>query len=372
MSALERPVHIPWTMRLGSIFAAASVAVSVGCASPTEIEEQPGSTSAAIVGGQPSSAASDFAVRLDIGTGEFCTGVLLTPNLVLTARHCVSTMNANSECGTFIHALSPRSIAVSVGAGGPQPVARGKTLYLDDGNVGCSHDVALVQLDVDVTAPVASIRFGKVTKGEAATTIGYGDDGHGAVTPGRYEKSGLVIDAVGPSTESYATKSGRHLPFTVPTGELVTGESTCFGDSGGPLLDATGAVIGVTSRGIDRVCLDRPTLYSDVASHADLIRTAAQRSGHALVETTDATTATPAAAVGTKLTPGVAPPTATTTADDAGAPVPNESAAPDAPASGGCSTVPSRGGFGSALWVLAVAGIRRLRASRSCARSSSR
>jgi secreted trypsin-like serine protease len=31
--------------------------------------------------------------------------------------------------------------------------------------------------------------------------------------------------------------------------EFVVGESTCSGDSGGPALDASGAVVGVVSRG---------------------------------------------------------------------------------------------------------------------------
>jgi hypothetical protein len=128
------------------------------------------------------------------------------------------------------------------------------------------------------------VRLGKLTVGEGAWTAGYGDNGRGQVTPGRYEKGGLKIDAVGPAQYTFKTKQNQSMPVTLPPGEIVTGESTCFGDSGGPLLDMKGNVIGVTSRGIDESCIDRPSIYSDTASHATLIRAAAQASGHTIAE----------------------------------------------------------------------------------------
>lgn len=273
----------------------------VACSAPNEARDEDVAAGAqAIVNGAPSTAINDAIVRIDIGTeGGFCTGTLIAPNLVLTARHCLSNMDENSECGTFTSNLTASTMSIRVGVSAGASVAKGKQLFVETGqDSGCSHDIGLILLDRDIpNAKTAPVRLGKLAVGEGAWTAGYGDNGRGQVTPGRYEKGGLEIDAVGPSQYTYRTKQNQSMPVTVPTGEIVTGESTCFGDSGGPLLDMKGNVIGVTSRGIDGSCIDRPSIYSDTASHTPLIRAAAQASGHTIAEAD-------APAPGTPTTPG--------------------------------------------------------------------
>jgi len=247
-----------------------------------------------IVNGTPSTAADDFVVRINIGGGGLCTGTMIAPNLVLTARHCVSNMNENSECGTFTSNMNPTSFTIALGANaGTNSVARGTKLFTETGsgtNSGCSHDIALIQLDKAVPgAKIAKVRLYALAVGEAARTVGYGESGNGNLTPGRYAKAGIKIDMVGPGNYSYKTKQSRTIPVDVPPGEIVTGESTCFGDSGGPLFDGANNVIGVTSRGVDDSCIDRPSIYSDTASHATLIKNAATSAGYPLTEATPPT-----------------------------------------------------------------------------------
>jgi secreted trypsin-like serine protease len=240
-----------------------------------------------IVKGTLDTAANDAVVMINIGTqGSFCTGTLIAPNLVLTAHHCVATPDETKECGGFSAPTAPAQLTVSVGLQPGNPVAIASKVFVDTAkpNNICGNDIGLFQLDRDITGvTIARVRLTKPVAGEVVTTSGYGDDGTGTVTNGRFVKTGIKVDAVGPSDYSYTTAAGQALPVSLPLGEIGTGESTCFGDSGGPLFDAAGNVIGMTSRGIDGECNDRPSIYTDTASHAAVIMAAATAAGHPLL-----------------------------------------------------------------------------------------
>ena len=77
--------------------------------------------------------------------------------------------------------------------------------------------------------------------GETVTAIGWGVTGNGLPPSVRQQRGGIPILAIGPATDAAG--------YGVAPDELEIGESICEGDSGGPLLDAAGAIVGVASRG---------------------------------------------------------------------------------------------------------------------------
>src|SRR5690242_10209818 len=90
----------PWIRRSPSVasgLAMLAAACGVACGGTTDSStegENLGKTDQAIIGGSfDPDPASDAIVALRVGETspyELCTGALVAPNVVLTARHCVS------------------------------------------------------------------------------------------------------------------------------------------------------------------------------------------------------------------------------------------------------------------------------------------
>ena len=266
-------------------------------------DEAIGQTKQPIVGGTVSTTLQDATVLLR-ENGQFsCTGTLIAANLVLTARHCVSQLDENSAdpCGTITSDDPATGFGLSVGvnAMSAASVATGVKVYKLSTNSLCGGDMALIQFDKDIVgAKIAPIRFTALTVGELTTAVGYGEDGNGQTPSQRLSRSGIAIGVVGPATDNWQTAQGQNLPLSLAAGEVATGDATCFGDSGGPLFDAAGNIVGVTSRGLDDACIDRPTIFTAITTHEQLIRDALAGAGHPLAAT-GATTTTPSTSTAT-------------------------------------------------------------------------
>lgn len=246
-------------------FLIACVALSLfGCAVSAETsEESVGTTASAIIGGTASTSAEDSVVAIAIRSkgvlSGLCTGTLVAPNLVLTARHCVAVTDDNALCtadgtplaGGKVRAdRSATDLDVYLGAGAvatirkdptkEQAAAHGKALVVE-GSTFCNADLAFLVLDRAIAGSIAPIRIAPTPAGETFTAVGYGLDQTGTVPASRMSRSGIAVLASGRA--AYPGGSG------LGDAEMLVGESTCSGDSGGPLLAGTGAVVGVTSRG---------------------------------------------------------------------------------------------------------------------------
>ncbi len=221
----------------------ASLVLVVGACAP--VDESPTLDPAvdAIAGGVRDRGRHPAVVALRLRDGGLCTGTLVGPRAVLTARHCVSETVETLRCPTpraqVLRDLDPRGIEVTNAddARTAPSLARGSDLVRLDDDTLCGADVAVLLLDRAISG-VAPLRLGgrALAPGDVVTVVGYGrrGDTRRAGVGERYVRASVPLRAVSDD-------------------EFLTGVSGCPGDSGGPALDPrTAEILGVVSRGGDR------------------------------------------------------------------------------------------------------------------------
>jgi MYXO-CTERM domain-containing protein len=259
---------IPWIPRSSMWGPALAMALSaIGCAAETsdstvEARVTIGSSKSAIFGGAKDDDGEAVAgvVALRVGTGgtfELCSGALVAPNVVLTARHCVTKNvttsvscdeNGRSANGPHVSGNEdPSTIGVYLGANpsfARKPIASARAVVSPSGPYLCDSDIALIVLDTPIlTVAPLPVRIEAATRaGEMVRSVGYGQNDSASPIGTRFRKAGVAVLAQGKAVSASKTPLGTH--------EFEVGKSICQGDSGGPAIsEETGAVIGVVSRG---------------------------------------------------------------------------------------------------------------------------
>jgi hypothetical protein len=257
-----------WWIIVSSALLLVLLFLGAGCAAEAEdggvhVDVSLGSETS-IFGGAPDDdeRAVSSVVALKVGSAgsyELCSGALVAPNVVLTARHCVAKSlttsvscdeNGRSTNGAHVAGNQrPENVAVYVGAAPKfsRPAsAVGKAIVAPDNDHLCDSDIALVVLDraiMDIE-PLAVRLRGRVRPTERIRSVGYGHNDKHLPMGTRLRKEGVEVLAMGRGISSSKTALGPH--------EFEVGRSICQGDSGGPAInEKTGAVVGVVSRGGD-------------------------------------------------------------------------------------------------------------------------
>jgi hypothetical protein len=120
-------------------------------------------------------------VAVQVGGEELCSGVLVAPDVVLTARSCVTHLARSPACPSAVPRVlvsrAPASLRVLVGedAASAAERARGRGLVLPPGDDLCGADIALLLLDqpIDDVQPLP-VRSTGAAKGAHVRAVGFG------------------------------------------------------------------------------------------------------------------------------------------------------------------------------------------------------
>ncbi|XP_017057907.1 trypsin beta [Drosophila ficusphila] len=236
--------------------------------SEIQTEELDSRRSPRVVGGHPSDVQNlPYMVNIRRRGNFQCGGSLVTPHCVLTAAHCLK----DGQTSDF--------------------VVRGGVTYLSDmrnaryvrkillpsaySSSTLDHDVALLQLQNPLQASVAqpiSLALRSPRPGTFVRVSGWGlTDDSSTLLPNQLHS---VHVRVMPQRECRNLYRGyRNITASMFCASIPGYKDACAADSGGPVVNSSGFLVGVVSWGRANRCAaaDSPGVYSDVSYQSDWI-----------------------------------------------------------------------------------------------------
>ncbi len=273
----------------GAITAVFAGAVATSCGSVSN--SAPTAYSVSAIEDGTTDDAHTFAVGVVQLTQElaFCSGVLLAPNLVATARHCVAqTPSQRIDCATSafgpVLPLADLMVTTATVLTDRDNYAHVVQIIVPSGasqTKVCGNDIALMILDRNIALPQyvePTIMPPMTAYSTNVTVIGYGLstplDEAGVTAGTRRIKENIPLYCIPNDTSFVDCFSNPMASQVLSTDEFVSGDdSTCEGDSGSGAFDQTSfnrgqwVSFGVLSRGA--VSTDGKTCLQPVYSRFD-------------------------------------------------------------------------------------------------------
>jgi hypothetical protein len=289
MAAGARDEGTRTQVRRAACGAVAIALALVGCSTPDLEPPAFGAAESPLQGG--SVDLSDRAVvgivaQRAVGR-QTCSGTLIAPNVVVTARHCVAeTFPDVVRCGQA--AIGPPVPAAAVDvtttlttdnslpddAGAHHGVR--EIRLAPGGDDACGFDLALLVLadvvDPSEASPLAPRFDPQIANNEAYSAVGFGSTC--SITSGKEEC--YLQSGTRRRVDGLRVRCAERCPdWSYAATEWQGGDALCEGDSGGPAIDTAGRVIGIGSRGssdADGNCTDG--VYVRIASWRGLLMAA--------------------------------------------------------------------------------------------------
>jgi hypothetical protein len=254
----------------------ATSTLALGCGIADPAPERASEAATPVVGAGLSGPEHDATVLVIYGYDPetpaaflLSSGVLLAPNVLVTARHAVVDASPENFVSVEPYACSisgepiddgngggrvvvdgdPSRIKVYLGnvvhdVVGAEPAARGVAIFDDGSTTLCSHDIAFVLLDRAIEGvPPVQLRWTTPPEvEEEVTLVAWGKTQGNALVyePQSHISDPLPIIAVGPETpDPTATDQGTMAR------SFETGPAVCHGDSGGGAFDENGLLLGI-------------------------------------------------------------------------------------------------------------------------------
>lgn len=192
-----------------------------------------------------------FALEVTAPEPGLCSAVLVAPNLLLTARHCLA-IGAETEvvCGDSpLDALvEPDAVRLDnvlsyldASQPGAETPAVTRIEVPSDGADICGYDIAALVLEQNVidTLPLEPRLVGQPELGERYTAVGYGRS-----TTNAGSRAGVRLRL----EDQLVNCLGNACVIPSAASEFGGDDGVCLGDSGGPAIDHEGRVFGIASR----------------------------------------------------------------------------------------------------------------------------
>jgi hypothetical protein len=293
---------------------ALAVACLASCSGPPPSSELVDTTSSPIQGGSTDTTHLFAVGVVNIAQEQqnmvaFCSGVLLAPNLVATARHCVAQLTSTTiDCtsSAFGPLYPANQIYATTDPVIMSPMMGGKFLAVSsvivpsgaDQTSVCGNDIALLILGENVALPeyaepVITPPMTYAQYEPVVTAIGYGidtpTDTTGASAGTRRIKENVKLTCIPNDTSFTDCFSDPTARQVLTASEFVSGDSTCEGDSGSAAFEQSNfnqgkwLAFGILSRGgvsTDGTTCEQP-IYSRFDAWGSLIVSAAQQAAMA-------------------------------------------------------------------------------------------